>query len=192
MNKYSSENISRIGNAAIYIAQHASGVSKTKLLKLLYLMEERSALRYHQPFLGLPYEVWQAGPVAKDIYIDISDGVVMLSPYVKVISDKDSQYIEPVKPFDEDDFSVNEIRLMDEVLAEYGNKTAKELVAITHRKGTLWYNLAKEKGLLEAFEKHECNNSSYVINFADAMSPCSAEHYEEALALHNASNLYSL
>lgn len=49
-------------------------------------------------------------------------------------------------------------------------KTAKELVAITHKKGTLWYNLAKEKGLLEAFEKHECNNSSYVINFADAMS----------------------
>lgn len=192
MNKYSAENISRIGNAAIYIAQHAGGVSKTKLLKLLYLMEERSALRYHQPFLGLPYEVWQAGPVAKDIYIDISEGVVMLSPYVRVISDKDSQYIEPVKPFDEDDFSTNEIRLMDEVLAEYGNKTAKELVAITHKKGTLWYNLAKEKGLLDAFEKHECNNSSYVINFADAMSPCSAEYYEEALALHNASNLYSL
>ena len=192
MNKYSSENISRIGNTAIYIVQHADNVSKTKLLKLLYLMEERSALRYHQPFLGLPYEVWQAGPVAKDIYIDISDGVVILSPYVRVINDKDSQYLEAIKPFDEDEFSSNEIRLMDEVLAEYGNKTAKELVAITHKKGSLWYNLAKEKGLLEAFEKHECNNSSYVINFADAMPPCSAEYYNEALSLHNASNFYSL
>ena len=65
MSKYSEENISRIENAAIYIAEHTSDLSKTKLLKLLYLMEERSALKYQQPFLALPYEVWQAGPVAK-------------------------------------------------------------------------------------------------------------------------------
>ena len=192
MNKYSSENISRIGNASIYIAEHASNVSKTKLLKLLYLMEERSALRYHQPFLGIPFEVWQAGPVAKDVYIDISEGAVMLSPYIKVYNDKDAQYITPVKPFDDEDFSANEIRLMDEVLAEYGDKTAKDLVAITHRKGSLWYNIAKEKGLLEAFEKHESNNSDYVINFTEGMMPCSAEYYAEALSPQCLKRLYPI
>ena len=192
MNKYSAENISRIGNASIYIAQKANNVSKTKLLKLLYLMEERSVLRYHLPFLGLTYEVWQAGPVAKDIYIDISDGGVMLSPYIKVQNDKDAQYIIPAKDFDDEDFSVNEIRLMDEVLAEYGDKTATELVAITHKKGSLWYNMAKEKGLLEAFRKHESNNSSYVIDFAKGLMPCCADYYNESVALHNASNAYTL
>lgn len=192
MNKYSTDNISRIGNAAVYIATHAKNVSKTKLLKLLYLMEERSALRYHQPFLGLSYEVWQAGPVAKDVYIDISDGGVMLAPYIKIVNDDDAQYVVAAKPFDEDDFSANEIRLMDEVLAEYGEKTAKELVAITHRKGSLWYNIAKEKGLLDAFRSHKSNNSNYVIDFAKGMAPCSADYYDEALALHNASNAYSL
>ena len=192
MNKYSAENISRIGNAAIYIAQHSTNLSKTKLLKLLYLMEERSALRYHQPFLGLPYEVWHAGPVAKDVYIDISDGGIMLSPYIKVVNDKDAQYIIPAKEFDDEDFSENELRLMDEVLAEYGDKAAKELVRITHTKGSLWYNVAKQHGLLEAFEKHESNNSNYVINFANGLTPCSAEYYNEALELHNASNAYTL
>lgn len=192
MNKYSAENISRIGNAAVYIVTHASNVSKTKLLKLLYLMEERSAIRYHQPFLGLQYEVWQTGPVAKDVYIDISDGGIMLAPYIKVVNDEDAQYVVAAKDFVDDDFSINEIRLMDEVLAEYGNKTAKELVAITHKKGTLWYNVAKEKGLLDAFRKHESNNSSYVIDFTKAMAPCSAEYYGESLALHNASNAYTL
>ena len=52
MSKYSEENLSRIGNAAIYIAEHTSDLSKTKLLKLLYLMEERSAcdiLSHHLP-----------------------------------------------------------------------------------------------------------------------------------------------
>lgn len=181
MGKYSEENISRIGNAAIYIAKHTNSLSKTKLLKLLYLMEERSALRYHQPFLCLPYEVWQAGPVAKDIYIDISDGGVLLSKYVKVVNDKDAQYVLPVAAFDDEDFSTNEIRLMDEVLAEYGGKTAKELVEITHKKGSLWYRTAEKNGLLEAFRKHECNNSSFLIDFTEDMSSCSAEYYQEAV-----------
>lgn len=196
MSKYSEENISRIGNASVYIAEHTSDLSKTKLLKLLYLMEERSALKYQQPFLALPYEVWQAGPVAKDIYIDLSDGAVLLSKYlrtelVKLDDGKDAQYIHPVVAFDDEDFSAYEIRLMDEVLKEYGDKTATELVDIVHKENTLWYKIAKEKGLLEAFRKHECNNSDYVIDFTEAMLPCAAEYYREALAIHNASNAYS-
>ena len=167
MSKYSEENISRIGNAAIYIAEHTSDLSKTKLLKLLYLMEERSALKYQQPFLALPFEVWQAGPVAKDIYIDISDGAVLLSKYirtelVKLDDNKDAQYIHPVAKFDDEDFSAYEIRLMDEVLKEYGDKTATEY-----------------------------NNTDYVIDFTKAMMPCAAEYYKEALDIHNASNAYS-
>lgn len=196
MSKYSGENISRIGNAAIYIAEHTSDLSKTKLLKLLYLMEERSALKYQQPFLGLPYEVWQAGPVAKDIYIDLSDGAVLLSKYiktelVKLDDGKDAQYIHPVATFNDEDFSAYEIRLMDEVLKEYGDKTATELVEIVHRENTLWYRIAKEKGLLEAFKNHECNNSDNVIDFTKGMLPCAADYYREALAIHNASNAYN-
>ena len=191
MGKYSEENISRIGNAAVYIAKHTRNLSKTKLLKLLYLMEERSALRYHQPFLCIPYEVWQAGPVAKDVYIDISDGAVLLSRFVKVLNDRDAQYVIPVSDFCDDFFSANEIRLMDEVLAEYGDKTAKELVDITHKKGSLWYKTAERHGLLEPFRRHECNNSDYVIDFTEGMTPCSAEYYREAVELHQASNQYS-
>lgn len=196
MSKYSEENLARIGNAAIYIANHTSDLSKTKLLKLLYLMEERSALVYQQPFLALPYEVWQAGPVAKDIYIDLSDGPVLLHPYiktemVKLDDGKDALYIHPVAAFDDNEFSAYEVRLMDEVLEEYGDKTATELVDIVHRENTLWYQIAKDKGLLEAFRKHECNNSDYVIDFTKGMLPCAADYYCEALAIHNASNAYS-
>ena len=190
MSKYSEENISRIGNAVIYIAEHTSDLSKTKLLKLLYLMEERSALKYQQPFLALPYEVWQAGPVAKDLYIDLSDGAVLLSKYVKTklvkLDDgKDAQYVYPIAAFDDEDFSTYEIRLMDEVLKEYGDKTATELVDIVHRENTLWYQIAKEKGLLEAFAKHECNNSSHIIDFTKGMLPCAADYYREALAIQS-------
>lgn len=42
----------KLGNAVIYIASHCSNLSKTKLLKLLYFMEEYSVRRFHTPFLG--------------------------------------------------------------------------------------------------------------------------------------------
>ena len=80
MFKFSESTKQKLGNAIIYIAHHTSSLSKTKLLKLLYLMEERMALKYHVPFIGIPFEVWQAGPVAKDVFIDLSDG-----PYISEV-----------------------------------------------------------------------------------------------------------
>lgn len=57
MCKFSESTKQKLGNAIVYIARHASNFSKTKLLKFLYLMEERMALKYHVPFIGIPYEV---------------------------------------------------------------------------------------------------------------------------------------
>ena len=65
--------------------------------------------------------------------------------------------------------------------------TATELVDIVHKENTLWYQIAKEHGLLEAFKNHESNNSDYVIDFTKAMLPCAADYYREALAIHTAS-----
>ena len=69
MFKFSESTKRKLGNAIVYIAYHTSGLCRNKLLKLLYLMEEHMALKYHVPFIGMPYEVWQAGPVAKDVFI---------------------------------------------------------------------------------------------------------------------------
>ena len=41
------------------------------------------ALKYHVPFIGMPYEVWQAGPVAKDVFIDLSDVPYILKGFVR-------------------------------------------------------------------------------------------------------------
>ena len=32
------------------------------------------ALKYHVLFIGLPFDVWQVVPVAKDVFIGLSDG----------------------------------------------------------------------------------------------------------------------
>lgn len=192
MCKFSEANKDKLGNALIYMAEGVAGLSKTKALKLLYLMEERMALRYHVPFLGIPYEVWQAGPVAKDVFIDLSDGPYLLKDYIKTETHHTGTYIVSVKPFCDDEFSDCEIEMMDEILHKYGKMTASELVEETHKKGTLWYLEASRNGLMEAFRNHECNNSDLRIDFTKAMTPCAAEFYQECLDFHQTANLVNI
>jgi len=192
MCKFSEDNRKRLGNVVLYIASHTQHPSKTKVLKLLYLMEEHCVLSYHMPFLALPYEVWKAGPVAKDVFIDLSDGPVLLSDYVKTTTEDNGQYIEPCGTFDSDEFSANELKMMDDVLKKYGVMTAKELVQLTHRKGSLWYKAAEENGLLELFDHQLCNSSEVKIDFSRELTPCDAAFYKENLEDYTAENSYNI
>lgn len=135
MCKFSESTKRKLGNAIVYVARHTSNLSKTKLLKLLYLMEERMTLKYHVPFIGIPYEIWQAGPVAKDVFVDISDGPFLFKDFIKTSYHDGGIFVEATTDFDDGEFSEGEIEMMDEVLAKYGSKTAAELVAETHKSG---------------------------------------------------------
>ena len=173
------------------VAENNQGLTEkdVKLLKLLYLMEERMALKYHVPFIGIPFEVWQAGPVAKDVFIDLSDGPFLLKSFVKTDFRDGGTFIEAIADFDDSEFSECEIEMMDEILVKYGNMKASELVSETHKEGTLWYRTAARSGLLDAFNKHECNNSDLQINFEEAMPDCAAEDYRESLNIRQTANL---
>ena len=142
--------------------------------------------------LGIPYEVWQAGPVAKDVFIDLSDGPYLLKDYIKTDLVCSATYLVAVKPFCDDEFSECEIAMMDDILNKYGKMTAADLVNETHKKGTLWYQEASQNGLLEAFQNHECNNSDLKIDFTKAMAPCAAEFYQESLDVHQTANLLNI
>ena len=62
MCKISEATKDKLGNTLIYMAERVADLSKTKALKLLYLMEERMVLKYHVPFLGIPYEYGRQAP----------------------------------------------------------------------------------------------------------------------------------
>ena len=73
MTAFSRSEIDKLGNTIIYLASKIPNLSKTKVLKLLYLLEHFSARYNRVPFVNLEFEVWKAGPVAKDVYIDLSN-----------------------------------------------------------------------------------------------------------------------
>lgn len=189
MCKFSEYTKQKLGNTIVYIARKKSNLSKTQLLILLYLMEERMALKYHIPFIGIPFEVWQIGPVAKDVFVDLSDSPYLLKNFVKTDFKDGGTFIEAIADFDDNEFSECEIEMMDEILAKYGNMTASDLVSETHKEGTLWYRTAVRTGLLEAFNKYECNNSDQQIDFTEEMTDCTAEDYRESLNIRQTANL---
>lgn len=181
----------KLGNTVVYIASHTKNLSKTKLLKLLYFIEEYSVRRFHTPFLGLPFEVWQAGPVVKDVFIDLSETPVLLDGYVTKEVVGDATYILPAKSFVDDEFSDNDLLVMDEVMKKYGDKTAKELVGITHRKGSLWYMVAEKNNLLASFENKLMNNSDCVIDFAEELTETGKDFYRDQIDFLQTSRKYA-
>ena len=154
-------------------------------------MEEYSVRRFHTPFLGLPFEVWQAGPVVKDVFIDLSETPVLLDGYITKQIKGDATYILPISDFCDDEFSDNDIIVMQEVLKKYGNKTAKELVELTHKKGSLWYNIAYKENLLEPFENNLMNNSDYVIDFSEELTETGKEFYHDQIDFLQTSRAYT-
>lgn len=191
MKKYTDSDINKLGNAIVYIAEHVPDLSKTKLLKLLYLMEEYSVRRFHTPFLGVPYEVWQAGPVIKDVFIDLSEQPVLLDGFISRIVKDGKTFIVAATQFNDDEFSDNDMLVMDDILRKYAQLTAKELVRLTHKEDSLWHKTANRHNLLAAFREKRMNNSDYEINFSEELSGCAKEFYTEQLEFLNLSRNYS-
>lgn len=189
---YSSEELEKVGHALIYLSTHTDKPSKTKVLKLLYLLDEFSVKLRGFPMFGLTYKVWQLGPVCEEVFIDLSNSPSLLKDYVGVEYDeKGLSTVVPKRAFDDGAFSAHDMQLMERVARTYRRSTAKTLVAITHRESSLWFRVAKEKGLLELFAKGATNNSEFTIDFrdlvaGDALKSQVYEHYLETMETHRA------
>lgn len=172
----------------MYIAARAKYPYKTEVLKLLFLMEERMVQKYHVPMLSIPYSVWRLGPVSVDVFEELSDGPVLLADFVTLQFNGQGIRITPSRDFDEDEFSDAELEVMAEVMEKYGDMNSDQLIAETHREGSLWFETAKEHGLLEDFDQKRANTSSVIIDMARFLSPADREYYEETRELHEFAN----
>ena len=194
MCRFSEPNRQKLGNTVLYISQRAKYPYKTEILKLLFLMEECSVQQYHTPFLGIPFSVWRLGPVSVDVFEELSDGPVLLSDFITLQFNGQGIRVTPVagREFDDDEFSINDIRIMEQVMGKYGDMNSEELVAVTHREGSLWYETAKEHGLLQDFEQRRANSSNIVIDMARGLCPDARELYEETFNIRESCNLMRL
>ncbi len=163
---YTKSQLEKVGNAIIYLSSRIPDLNKTKLLKLLYLLEHLSIDRYGFPCFNIRFEVWQFGPVVKDIYIDLSsDSVNMLNPYINIDKCDNTTFIKPLKEFSDDEFSDNELQLLEYITKTFGNFSAKQLVKLTHNEHFPWYKTASQHGLIPHFESGQLNSTDIEVDF---------------------------
>jgi uncharacterized phage-associated protein len=81
-----------------------------------------------------------------------------------IIKSNDGNYILPKVDFNNDEFSNNDIELMDLVVDKFGFLSANELISYTHRGNSPWYNTAKENAVLYLLENEVITNTEYLID----------------------------
>lgn len=178
--KLSEYQIDKIGNTLIYLSNRIGGLSKTKALKLIYILDELSILKSGIPFFNLKYKVWKFGPVSEEVFIDLSDEPVILKDYIDINTGETGTIIKPMTKFNDDEFSDNDIDLLDYVIEEFGHKSAKELVSYTHRPNSPWYNTAHQNSVLELLNNEEINNTEVVVDMSSLIN-----HDERKKAIYN-------
>ena len=187
---HTKDEINKIGNTIVYLAQNIPNLSKTKLLKLLYLLDEVSIKEFSVPFLNLEYYVWQAGPVATEIFGEISQDfeTSILDQFLRLrfqeINQRFAVFIEPKKEFDDSEFSDNDMMILEKFCQKFKDTTAEQLVEITHRKNTLWYQIALKNNLLHDFETKRKTTSNYKIDLSELLNdvPEKKAFYQEQLS----------
>jgi uncharacterized phage-associated protein len=164
-NSFTTQQIEKLGNTLVYLAKNVGDFSKTKILKLLFLLEESSIKKYGHPFFGFNFQIWKFGPVLNDVYIDLSeDPISLLGAYIRRTAHNDNEF-EALSEFNDDEFSENDIELMDSIIKFARNKTAKDLVNYTHNEKSLWRQSAIQYGILERLETQKTSSTDLLIDF---------------------------
>lgn len=179
-NKYSRNQIDKLGNGLIYLIEKMGFLSKTSLLKLVYILDEYSVKKRGFPMFNLQYEIWKYGPVCQDLYIEFNDGASLLKDYIKSEIVNNLTQVSPISTFNDDEFSDSDIAIFEEIVAAFSGKNTNYLVNYTHQKNSLWYTTAKKNGVLEALLNEEINATDFKIDFADLVA-----HDENKLAFYN-------
>ncbi len=149
INKDPLPNIDKVGNLIIFFADKVPNLYLTKLLKLLYIIDEISMSETGVPVTWLEYRVWKKGPVAIDIYKDLTfENSEMLEGFAEGIKDHIGTKVKSTNKFDDGEFSDYELELLERVVVDYGRKSTDDLIDFLHKENSLWHLEVEKEGLV--------------------------------------------
>lgn len=132
-----------------YLAERIPNVTLRKLLKLVYLTDEKFTIERGLPLTWFNYFAWKKGPVAPEVY-DVKNG--SFADFVQCHRNSNDKYeVSPVGGALTEDrlnlYSRYEMNMIDEIISKYGSMSADELTDITHLENTLWSKVVNENKL---------------------------------------------
>lgn len=119
----------------VFLKEKGISCSHLKLQKLAYFCYEKYLIHYRKKLFKEKIYAWQYGPVIKSLYNSLkkSDNLTV---------DLDSYTTRQRIIFSDDGF--DKLRIIDEVLEEYGELSADRLVDLSHKEGTAWSTWDRE------------------------------------------------
>lgn len=169
----------KIGTLIAHLAGEIRDLSMTKLLKLLYLIDETAYARTGAPITWFDYKVWKMGPVAEELYnelryaqnIAFHGETLNLDAYIRTekrtTGDAGEQiFIYQVNPPDLGIFSGFELDLIQKIIDRFGSYTARQLINLLHEQDSLWHKAVKNNQLDQNFKMYG-SKSNHTIDFSE-------------------------
>lgn len=129
-------------NAIIYFAQNTKYCGKTKLFKLLFLLDFEHYKLTGRSVTGSQYRAIQLGPVPSGFFEEFDAPAEDLLSAVEITPTQMGGYpmqmIVPRRGFDHSHFSKRELRLMETIASAHKSKSAQQLVGLTHEENGVW------------------------------------------------------
>lgn len=160
----SQQQVDKFGNTLIFLSEGVREFNKTKLLKLLFFIEENSIKDYGQPFFCIDFKLWQFGPVAEPVFNDLTTGKEMNLLKDFITKNPFDEY-EKLREFNDDEFSNDDIKILENIVDFARHKNAENMVAITHAKYSLWRKSAIKYNVLDILENKKDSRTEFNIDF---------------------------
>jgi uncharacterized phage-associated protein len=121
--------------AAYLLKKRGNRMAVLKLIKLLYLAERKAVSKWGEPMSGDHFVSMPHGPVLSQTYelIKSQPAPDEVSPWHDLIRDEDNYEVSLKRDIEDfDELSKAEMRILDEVYAEYGKMSRFQIRDFTH------------------------------------------------------------
>ena len=129
-------------NAIVFFAANTQNCGKTKLFKLLYLLDFEHFKTTGRSVTGLDYYAWEKGPVPIRLDGELDEPSGDLFEAIRIELEQVVNFqrlnIVPQREFDSAHFSKRELRLLEEIVVEYRLANAADMVEVTHAENGAW------------------------------------------------------
>jgi uncharacterized phage-associated protein len=129
-------------NTIVFFARNTRFCGKTKLFKLLYLLDFYHFRATGRCVTGLEYRAWKHGPVPFGLEQEWDGFEPDLAAAIDVVPepvyDYDRLRIEPKAEFDPRHFTKRELQLMQELAERHHDEMTRPLIGLTHEERGPW------------------------------------------------------
>lgn len=129
-------------NAIVFFAGRTHHCGKTKLFKLLYLLDFQHFRESGRCVTGMDYLAWKTGPVPLALAQEWDRPEPDMDNLVEIVPQRANDYIRekvvPRSAFDESPFSRRELKIMHELAARFADDFFYSMDTATHLEQTPW------------------------------------------------------